>query len=50
MDLFFSKILVWFEYAELHGAVHFFCFILQTLYLVNEVKQRAIIVSTTLRE
>ena len=28
-----------FEYAEFNGCVHFFCFIPETLFLVNEVKR-----------
>ena len=37
-----------FEYAKFNGAVHFFGFIQETSFLVNEGKQSAIIVSATL--
>ena len=42
----------WFEYGEFNGAVHFFCFILQTPFTktLNGVKKSTIIVSATLRE
>ena len=39
-----------FEYAELNGSVHFFCFIPEAPFLLNKGKQIAIFVSAILRE